>query len=282
MNRIFALLVLVLSFNVTEVRATSSQVNFAALQGLGNPDYHQVKSLDGKRSYHVFVRYVQADSKTDSSKKYPTVYMLDGGVTYPLLSGLYHYMRYTDEIPQMNLVAISYGADSFKEGNYRASDYTVKSAERDYWGGAGEFVKLFEQTIIPLVEKNYPADADKRILFGQSLGGQFAIYTAMHHRSLFNGYIASNPALHRNLDFFMQPVKAVNNKAKPKLYVGVASNDHPTYKVPATKWLKHIQSQRQSELLWQFKTETLPFQTHVSAAPEAFRRGVSWILSNEM
>ena len=281
MNKFLVLLVSLVSVWVSEVSATNSTVNFAALQGLGNPDYHQVKSLDGKRSYHVFVRYVKTDSKTDdSSKKYPTVYMLDGGVTYPLLSGLYHYMRYTDEIPKMNLVAISYGADSFKHGNYRASDYTVKSAERDYWGGAGEFVKLFKQSIIPMVENNYPADADKRILFGQSLGGQFAIYTSMHHQSLFHGYIASNPALHRNLDFFMQPVKAVNNKAKSKLYVGVGSNDHPTYKVPATKWLKHIQSQKQSELLWQFKTETLPAQTHVSAAPEAFRRGVNWILSD--
>ena len=61
---------------------------------------------------------------------------------------------------------------------------------------------LFEE-LIPLIESAYPSDDQQRIIFGQSLGGQFVLYTALTDPALFHGHIASNPALHRNLDFFL-------------------------------------------------------------------------------
>lgn len=254
--------------------SSSAQNNdFKAMQGLGNPDYHAVISPELKQTYHLFVRL---PAEYDKKVKYPTVYLLDGGITFPMLSGFYHYLRFTDEIPKMILVGISYGSDDFKTGNNRSRDYTAKSAERDYWGGAGVFAKVLRQKIMPLVEKRYPADPAQRVIFGQSIGGQFVLYAALTQPDLFAGYIASNPALHRNLPFFLQRhSKAAKTAALPRLFVSDGADDDPRFRVPALKWMKHWQSQ--TKLPWLLKTTTLPGQSHMSAAPEAFRQGIRWI-----
>lgn len=254
--------------------ASAQTLNIKAMQGLGNPKYHSIKSQKLFQTYHLFVR-LPADF--DAKKKYPTVYLLDGGLTFPLLSGYYHYLRFTDELPKMILVGISYGSDNFKTGNSRGRDYTAKSKERDFWGGAGAFEDVLSQQIMPLVEKHYPADSAKRVIFGQSLGGQFVLYSAMTNPGMFAGYIASNPALHRNLEFFLQDA-ATGGKTvgKSKLFVSDGSDDDPVFRGPALKWMKHWENKTKRP--WQLKTTTLEGQSHMSAAPDAFRLGIQWIL----
>lgn len=247
-------------------------VKVPGMQGLGKPEHHFIESPTTKDRYHLLVR---KPANYNPKAKYPTVYLLDGGVTFPLLSAYYHYLRYTEEIEQMIIVGISYGADGFKQGNMRSRDFTAKSAERDYWGGAPDFQKLISTHIFPLIERQYASDAKRRIIFGQSLGGQFVLHTAMHQPDMFMGYIASNPALHRNLDWFLQPAKA--GEKKPLLYVGAGSKDHVRFRKPAKQWIKHWQQVKDKP--WHLKVENLEGQTHVSAAPESFRLGIQWIFT---
>ena len=73
-----------------------------------------------------------------------------GGVSYPVLSADYQYLRFTEEIPAMILVGISYGTDDWKKGNACSSDYTAESPQREHWGGAEKFQHLLKGTILPL------------------------------------------------------------------------------------------------------------------------------------
>ncbi len=255
----------------------AGEPDFIALQGLGETRYHRVELNRLEQTYHIYVRLPEEYKKDE---KYPTVYLLDGGITYPILAGYYHYLRLGEELPVAIIVGISYGTDDWNNGNMRGRDFTAKSEERSHWGGAGEFLKVLREEIFPLIENRYAANPDKRIIFGQSLGGQFVLYAALTSPNLFWGYIASNPALHRNLDFFLQ-THGVNSEKNhlPKLFVSSGSEDDPRFRKPALTWIKHWQ--KQPKPTWSLKTMTLEDQTHFSAAPAAFRQGLRWIFTIE-
>jgi len=263
-----------LLFFVTTITCAQEQ-NTHVLQGLGQSIYHHVPSSQSKSTYHIIVRLPDG---YDKSIEYPTIYLLDGGISYPLLSAYYHYLRFTEEIPAMIIVGISYGTDDWKKGNARSFDYTVKSPQREHWGGAEKFQYFIKNSVIPLVENNYSSAPDSRIIFGNSLAGQFVLYTAMTQPDLFAGHIASNPALHQNVSFFLNEKNiehAVNYKSK--LYVSSGSNDDVQFREPVKKWIKHWENK--SSHPWILKTETLNDEGHMSAIPQSFVRGVRWVLN---
>lgn len=90
------------------------------LQSLGEVKYHELKPSALGRSLHIFVDL--PENYLESGQSYPTVYLLDGGNTFPLMAAYHHYLRFGDETPAAILVGISYGADTFKEGNWRSTD----------------------------------------------------------------------------------------------------------------------------------------------------------------
>jgi len=247
------------------------------LQGLGRTEMFTLTPADADptssaTTYSVFVRLPE---DYDSEQNYPTVYLLDGGHTFPMLASYYRYLRFGEEVPDLIVVGISYGADTVAEGNVRSHDFTAPSEEREHWGGAADFSKFLRDVLIPKVEASYASDPARRIVFGQSLGGQFVLYAAQAETGLFWGHIASNPALHRNLDFFLKrPPRA---GATVRLFVSTASGDDPRFLVPAGEWVSHWTAQAGGP--WALETAVLPDHSHFSAAPEAFRRGLAWILS---
>jgi predicted alpha/beta superfamily hydrolase len=256
-----------------------SATDFSYLQSIAGTRYHRVDATHNNRSYHLYV--LLPDNYSDSAtSSYPVVYLLDGGALYPMLAGYYRYLRLAEDVPEAIVIGISYGADNFEDGNYRSSDFTAPSAERDYWGGAAEFQDVLASEILPLVENTYRADARKRIIFGQSIGGQFILYTARTRPDLFFGHIASNPALHRNLDFFLDADGVAKFPARQsRLFVSSASDDEPRFREPAIAWIDFWESQ--SAKPWELRTVSIAGHNHFSAAPEAFRQGLIWVFAGD-
>jgi len=273
LNQVLLLLFLSLLLFMTVI--TCVQADYTnALQGIGQPTYHSVKSEQNKSVYHLIVRLPDGYNK---NIKYPTIYLLDGGISYPLLSAYYHYLRFTEEIPAMIIVGISYATDDWQKGNARSIDYTAESSQRNHWGGAEKFQTLLKNSVLPLIESNYSSAPDKRLIFGNSIAGQFVLYTAMTQPELFAGHIASNPALHRNLSFFLNKENlGTIATSKPKLFVSSGSNDDIQFREPAVKWMQYWKNQNTHP--WVLKTETLNNEGHMSAIPKAFILGVKWIL----
>ena len=123
----------------------------------------------------------------DSVKTYPTVYLLDGGITYPLLASYYKYLLLGEEVPELIIGGISYGTNDWQKGNQRSRDFTAKAADRSFWGGAPEFSEFLSSELFPFIENNYPSDSKQRIIFGQSLGGQFVLYAAQTKPEFYPG-----------------------------------------------------------------------------------------------
>ena len=257
----------------------SAAVETRFIQGLGDTRYQRIDSETVGRPYHIFVmlpdEYEQA-----SGKEYPTIYVLDGGALFPLLVAYYRYLQFGAEIPDAIIVGISYGSDNFEGGNYRSTDYTAVSPEREYWGGAGKFQRFLDEELLPFIETEYRSNADRRIVFGQSLGGQFVLYTALTKPDLFWGLIASNPALHRNLPFFLQAyAEAETTGEQSRLFVGSGFEDDPEFRVPLLQWIEHWSESKNNP--WRLKVMDLEGHNHMSTQPASFRQGMIWLFSND-
>lgn len=255
--------------------SSADTVSIKGLQGLDETRYHRIESAALQRGYDILVGLPIGYDET-RQKSYPTIYILDGGELFPLLRAYYNYLRNSDESPEAILVGISYGNREFDGGNERGHDYTAPSDEREHYGGAQDFQTFLSDELLPFVESEYRSASDRRVIFGQSLGGQFVLFTAQTRPTLFWGHIASNPALHRNLPFFLQlHMDAAPKGERPRLFVGSGSEDEPVFRQPAMRWIEHWTTTR--EVPWDLKAVTLETHTHFSAPPASFRQGMKWL-----
>ena len=250
-------------------------VSIKGLQGLDETHYHRVDSDALQKAYDILVGLPDGYDPT-SRKTYATIYILDGGELFPMLRSYYNYLRNSDEAPEAILVGISYGSRDFEGGNTRGHDYTAPSDEREHYGGAQDFQTFLSDELMPLIETEYRSDGNQRVIFGQSLGGQFVLFTAQTKPTLLAGYIASNPALHRNLPLFlkMHP-DSPPRRERSRLFVGSGSNDLREFRKPALQWIEHWTAQKETP--WDLQAVTLDTHTHFSAPPASFRRGLKWV-----
>jgi len=261
------------------VSTSAAAVDTEYLQGLGDTRYFEIESDRVGRSFHIFVMLPDG-YKLSADKTYPTIYVLDGGALFPLLSSYSRYLKFGEEIPEVIIVGISYGSASFANGNRRSTDYTAKSEERDYWGGAGHFQSFLEQELMPHVEKTFRSRSDRRVIFGHSIGGQFVLYTALTKPTLFWGHMASNPALHRNLPFFLQNhAEVMPQSPGSKLFVGDGTLNDSQYRTPSQQWIEHWSARDNKP--WMLKTMDLEGHSHMSAPPAAFRAGLRWLFDTQ-
>ncbi len=247
------------------------------LHGLGDTRYHHVESEAVGRGFHVYVSVPAGYA--EAAERYPALYVLDGGALYPIFASYYRYLEFGEEVPEMIIVGIAYDGDDFAGGNYRGTDYTAPSDEREYWGGAPRFQAFLDRELLPLVESTYRADSERRIIFGQSIGGQFVLYTAQTMPGLFWGHIASNPALHRNVDFFLDTRPPADAPSGSRLYVASATGDDPRFREPALAWMRHWNTV--DEKPWQLATVDLEGHSHMSAPPASFRGGLRWLFGTD-
>ena len=97
---------------------------------------------------------------------------------------------------------------------------------------------------------------------------------------LFWGRIASNPALHRNLPFFLELHGEADSAAeRSRLFVASASNDTPRFREPALEWIEHWSGVANPP--WELEIVTLEGHGHMSAPPASYRRGMRWLFARD-
>lgn len=156
----------------------SALAHLPALRG----DYFPLASHEAGRTFHVYVRLPE---EYDPSKRYPVVYVLDGDALFPLLAPTHLFVSLDDKLPEAIVVGVAYG--SFDPAvNKRNIDFKppgpgVLAAD----AGAPAFARFLRLELLPRIEARYAADPAKRILFGQSFGGTFVLYSAFTEPDLF-------------------------------------------------------------------------------------------------
>lgn len=145
-------------------------------------------------------------------KKYPVIYVLDANFYFGLVTEMTRIMVQCFEFPDTVIVGIGYPWNEPAHVAYdivsgwRTRDFTpVKSVDAEAetlkfsptlnhveGGGAGKFLQVITEELIPWVEDECPVDSADRTLVGHSWGGLFALY-ALQHTTAFQRFVVCDP-----------------------------------------------------------------------------------------
>lgn len=233
-------------------------------------DYFRLDSRTLGRPFHIYVRL--PDSYRDApARAYPAVYLLDGDSLFPILAAGHLFLGYDEQIPEALIVGIAYG--SFDPAvNRRDLDFTAPGQKaRQGEGGAGAFQAFLKDELLPRIDRLYRTRPDRRILFGQSRGGSFVLYSAFTDPDLFWGRIASNPALEPGRElFFGKPARG--RRSDLSLIVASGSRDRPVLREAALAWFAYWAGR--SDRPWALRTVTIEGGTHAANSADAYRHGM--------
>lgn len=245
---------------VPAVNATIPLNHLPALEG----SYFAVDSREAGHRYHIYVRYPDGYDPT-LERRYPAVYVLDGDSLFPVLAPTQLFLHYDDQMPEALVIGIAYGSFDPPQ-NRRRHDFTV---------GADDFSRFLERELIPRVEQTFRADPRRRILFGQSRGGGFALHSAFTRPDLFWARVASNPTL----DELPALTAAPRAASRPDLRLFVASGeaDRPQYREPLLRWFRTWRDRQ--GLPWLLRTDTIPGGTHAADAGRVYRQAMRWLFT---
>lgn len=231
--------------------------------------YFHLPWPEKQRGFHVYIR-LPADYDADPERLYPIVYLLDGDSLFPILGGNHLFLTYDDQMPEAIVVGIAYGG--FGAENRRGVDFSGPSPElAPEASGAADFHAFLKTRLLPEVERRTRADPRRRILFGQSLGGSFVLYSAFTDPDLFWGRIASNPVIERFRSMFHgAPPSAGRDHLG--LVVVSGTRDRPPLREGALAWIRAWQDRRAP---WRIHAVSIENGTHAANATDAYRAGLS-------
>jgi predicted alpha/beta superfamily hydrolase len=234
-------------------------------------DYFPLASPEIGTTYHIFIRYPEGYS-LETSRRYPVVYLLDGDSTFPLLAPQHLFIHYDDKLPEAIIVGIAYG--SFDPAiNQRHFDFSPPSGKANE-GGAPAFERFLRDRLIPAVERRTRADSSRRILFGQSRGGGFVLYSAFTDPDLFWARIASSPTLRPGHEiYFGDPAAA--HRTDLQFVVVDGTNDDPELRADTLAWEREWASRKGP---WTLKIVTLEGGTHSADIANVYRQAMGWLL----
>lgn len=166
--------------------------------------------------------------------------------------------------------------------------------------GAEDFQQFIEFELMPLIESIYPTLPAERTYFGHSAGGGFGLFTLFAKPRLFRNYVVSSPGLiyhgettvgvrYDEYEFLLDEARrfAASGKTLPhegaRLYMSVGAEEE--FEPYVANWRITSSFYRMVALLERLRitglellTEVFPGETHMTAWPLAFIRGVPAVL----
>ena len=251
-----ALLALICSAAPAAAHRSSVPLEYLpALKG----DYFPLASTATGLTYHIYVRY-PLGYVDDAADRYPVVYLLDGDSAFPLLAAQHLFLTIDDRLPEAIVVGIAYGG----------FDSKVNKRDVDYGPRAEAFHRFLETELIPQVESKVRADAQRRVLVGQSYGGSFVLWSALNRPDTFWGRIASNPS------FRLHGPKLWEAAAAPKreglrLFVVSGTGNDAGARAKAIEWTDQWRTRKSG-----LTAERIDIVggTHAANFPDAYRAGM--------
>jgi len=165
--------------------------------------------------------YLPNGYSTDSLKKYPVIYLLDGSVDEDFIhiSGLVQFGSFSwiKLLPETIVVGIS-NIDRRRDYTFPT---TIKKDKEDFptTGGSEKFIQFIADELQPLIEHHYLL-SDSKTIIGQSLGGLLATEILLKKPELFDRYIIVSPSLWWDNESLLKFSLPKNNDVK-EIFVGV-------------------------------------------------------------
>lgn len=240
-------------------------------------DYFRLDSAGLARPFHIYVRLPEKYAQ-EPQARWPVVYLLDGDSLFPILAGNHLFLNYDEGLPDAVVVGIAYGSFDPPQ-NQRGTDYMApgKALAPGATAGAPAFQQFLKRELLPQVECRYRIDPQRRVLFGQSRGGSFVVYSAFTDPDLFWGRIASNPHLEPGRELYFGPAPK-STRMDLGLVVVSGSRDREKLRTLNLEWFAAWAGR--TDAPWALRTIDLPGGTHAADAPTAYRAGLLWLFGS--
>ena len=255
------------------VQAVTPLDHLPALRG----DYFRIESRATGRPYHIYVRHPDGYDPA-SETRYPTVYLLDGDSLFPILAANHLFLTYDDGLPEAIVVGIAYGGFDPAVNRRNIDFQSPGEGVTDDQAGAEAFQRFLKTELIPEVERGHRSDPSRRVLFGQSRGGAFVLYSAVTDPDLFWGRIASNPSITPGIESLMASA-APATRDDLGLVVASGTRDRPDLQQEDALWLATWE--QRSRRPWRLHGVRIPDGTHAANAPDAYRQGLRLLFGGD-
>ncbi len=158
---------------------------------MGFADSVRSDILKEQRKLLIYTPYQGRKSRAATKDRYPVLYVLDGENNFRSVAITVERLADMGLCPPMIVVGIP--------STDRSRDLTPTAVANNTDGvknsGGGElFLSFIEKELIPHIDSNY-LTAPYKLLMGHSLAGLIVVHTMVHHKELFNGYIAIEPSI---------------------------------------------------------------------------------------
>ncbi|MBO0947719.1 alpha/beta hydrolase [Fibrella forsythiae] len=227
---VLAILCLLGPTGCTFSQSTRQKVPLPAPFVLGIVDSVWSATLHETRILNI---YLPAGYSPDSAKRYPVIYLLDGGADedFVHIVGLvkYNTTPWIDRFPESIVVGIA--------NVNRRRDFTFGVANLDFvaragfkpgqfsaYGGSASFMAFIEKELQPFIAGRYATTAAKTII-GESLGGLLATEILLKKPTLFDTYIILSPSLWWGQEALLTQAPALlkMHAQKRSVYIGAGA-----------------------------------------------------------
>ncbi len=140
--------------------------------------------------------YLPVGYKAEKARKYPVIYLLDGGIDEDLIHivGITQFASFPwlNMMPETIVVGIG---NTDRKRDFTFETHNKRDA-KDFptAGKSSEFIKFLKEEVIALINKRYKVNKNKTII-GQSLGGLLVTEILFKAPELFDNYIIVSPSL---------------------------------------------------------------------------------------
>lgn len=260
------------------------------------------------RTYRIRLSlpYAYANPETwpfgDKPTQWPVVYLLDANFWFDLVKGIVHSMAWCAGTTDAIVVGIGYpeGEDAtqtwMETMARRNADFTpVRNEEREQrmhemtkrpikTGEANHFLQFMGDELIPAIERDFQADASRRILAGHSLGGAFAAYALFETPGLFDAYVigSCNPSQQDQYIFKREEAFSLAHRklaSKVYLWAGELEEDAENTTVSDTLRFAARLAGRNYEGLTIIR-QILPNSNHCESVAPGFQAGLKFALKS--
>jgi len=246
---------------------------------IANSEQFKLFSVNTQQEYKIYVHLPMSYSSGDAT--YPVIYGLDADIGFGSAAEIATLLPVRNEMPELIVVGIAYGAYPGQEGNNRTRDFTP-TAVSDFpsSGGAEKFLQFLRDELIPVTDTKYRTKPADRTLSGASLGGLFSLYVLFEHPGIFNRYKISSPSIWWDNDVTLEfEKKYANNHTDLPARVFISVGD---VEGTAGVWEKMVQVMEERNYP-NLKLTSMMFEDapHLTACMLAGVRGLKAIFSEE-
>lgn len=167
-------------------------------------------------------------SYAESTKRYPTLYLLDGNLLFGAAASLAFPLIVYGELPEIIIVGIGYA-------DLQSYDQWGELRGRSFDTEAHQFLAFIASELFPMIDADYRTDPSDRALAGHSGGGFFGLFTLFHQPEAFQRYLIGSPFDERVKVF--ETEYAAQHTALPARVVVVVGS-HEKDEVAGVAWME--------------------------------------------